>query len=114
RAGGGGLPGDAGEPLLAGGGGAGPRPMTAAFIHFGGTDEVLEQEGPEALADTLEQLIGTVQRVSREHQVSFFETDIAPNGGKIMLMAGGAASLGNDEETGRPAARGGVPGRGPL
>ena len=39
-----------------------------------------------------------MQRVAHEHQVAFFETDIAPNGGKIMLMAGAPRSTGNDEE----------------
>ena len=35
---------------------------------------------------------------AHEHQVAFFETDIAPSGGKVMLMAGAPRSTGNDEE----------------
>ena len=37
-------------------------------------------------------------RAAHEHQVAFFETDIAPSGGKMMLMAGAPRSTGNDEE----------------
>jgi class 3 adenylate cyclase/tetratricopeptide (TPR) repeat protein len=92
------LPIDIREHLLAGGGEAEHRPMTPAFIHFMGADELLATQGSEVLADALELVLGTVQRAAYEHQVAFFETDIASNGGKIMLMAGAPRSAGNDEE----------------
>ena len=92
------LPVDIREHLLAGGTEAEHRPMTPAFIHFMGADELLATQGPEALADALELVLGTVQRAAFEHQVAFFETDIATSGGKIMLMAGAPRSAGNDEE----------------
>src|SRR5207247_641757 len=72
--------------LLAGGE-AEHRPVTAAFIEFAGTDELLAAEGPDAVADALEECIGTVQRATARHQVTFFETDISLGGGKIMLVA---------------------------
>jgi class 3 adenylate cyclase/tetratricopeptide (TPR) repeat protein len=102
------------EYLLAGGGEAEHRPMTAAFIHFLGCDEMLTRDGPDTLADALEQCLGTVQRVAYEHQVTFFETDIAPDGGKVMLMAGAPTSSGNDEERMLRALRAIVDEGGPL
>ena len=86
------------EHLLAGGGEAEHRPMTSAFIHFMGADEMLAEQGPDALADALDAVIRIVDRAAHEHQVAFFETDIAPSGGKVMLMAGAPRSTGNDEE----------------
>jgi len=86
------------EHLLAGGGEAEHRPMTPAFIHFMGADEMLAEQGPEALADALDAVIRIIARAAHEHQVAFFETDIAPSGGKVMLMAGAPRSTGNDEE----------------
>ena len=86
------------EHLLAGGGEAEHRPMTSAFIHFMGADEMLAEQGPDALADALDAVIRIVERAAHEHQVAFFETDIAPSGGKVMLMAGAPRSTGNDEE----------------
>jgi class 3 adenylate cyclase/tetratricopeptide (TPR) repeat protein len=86
------------EHLLAGGGEAEHRPMTPAFIHFMGADEMLATKGPDALADALDAVIRTVQHAAHEHQVAFFETDIAPSGGKVMLMGGAPRSTGNDEE----------------
>jgi tetratricopeptide (TPR) repeat protein len=54
-----------------------------------------------------------VQEAAFEHDVTFFETDISANGGKVMLVAGAPQSSGNDEEkilrTGRAILeRGGV------
>ena len=92
------LPLDIGEHLIAGGGEAEHRPMTPAFIHFMGADELLAEEGPDALAGALDFVMRSVQRAAHDHQVTFFETDIAPSGGKVMLMAGAPRSSGNDEE----------------
>ncbi|HZR93488.1 MAG TPA: adenylate/guanylate cyclase domain-containing protein [Gaiellaceae bacterium] len=108
------LPVEVREHILAGGGEAEHRPMTAAFVHFTGTDELLERDGPEAVADALEACIGCVQRVAHEHRVSFFETDVAANGGKIMLMAGAPRSAGDDEERMLRAMRAILEAGGPL
>ena len=86
------------EHLLAGDSEAEHRPLTIAFIHFGGTDTLLVRDGPDALADALEQCLGRVQRISHEHGVAFFDTDIAADGGKIILIAGAPRSSGSDEE----------------
>jgi class 3 adenylate cyclase/tetratricopeptide (TPR) repeat protein len=92
------LPIEVREHLLAGGGEAEHRLLTPAFIHFMGADELLANEGPDALADALDIVMRTVQRAAYELQVAFFETDIAASGGKVMLMGGAPRSTGRDEE----------------
>ncbi len=92
------VPIDIREHLLAGASEAEHRPLTAAFVHFGDADGLLARAGPEALAGALEQCLGVVQRTVREHGVAFFDTDIAANGGKIILIAGAPRSSGNEEE----------------
>ena len=84
--------------LIDGGGEAEHRPLTIAFIGFGGTDELLASEGPEAVADALEQCLDTVEGIALEHKVAFFDTDVAAGGGKMMLVSGAPTSSGNDEE----------------
>src|SRR5439155_10681180 len=86
------------QHLLGGGGEPEHRPMTAAFIHFMGADELLAREGPEVLADALETTLSRVEEIAEEYQVAFFDTDIYSSGGKIMLMAGAPRSTGSDEE----------------
>jgi class 3 adenylate cyclase/tetratricopeptide (TPR) repeat protein len=86
------------EHLVAGGGEPEHRPLTAAFIHFMGADELLASEGPEALAAALDTTISTVERIALDHGVAFFDTDIYQSGGKVMLMGGAPASTGADEE----------------
>ena len=94
------------DHLLAGGGEPEHRPLTAAFIHFMGADEMLAGEGPEALGDALKTTISTVERIALDHGVAFFDTDIYQSGGKIMLMAGAPTSTGADEERMLRAMRG--------
>ena len=38
------------------------RNVTVAFLKFGGTDEIIEHEGPEAAAEALGELVGDVQQ----------------------------------------------------
>jgi class 3 adenylate cyclase/tetratricopeptide (TPR) repeat protein len=102
------------EHLLAGGGEAEHRTLTAAFIQFTGADDMLVREGPKALSAALAQCVGTVQRICSEHGVAFFETDIAPGGGKIMLIAGAPTTSGNDEERMLRALRAIIDAAGPL
>ena len=92
------LPVDIRQHLAAGGGEPEHRPMTAAFIHFMGVDDLLEREAPTVVADALEETLSTVEEIAHAHQVAFFDTDIYSSGGKIMLMAGAPRSTGADEE----------------
>ena len=84
--------------LLSGGEDPEHRQATVAFLHFDGTDELLEREGPEYVADALDELVADVQRAADEHEVTFLGTDIDHDGGKIILVAGVPRAMGDDEE----------------
>ncbi len=74
------------------------RLITVAFVQFSGTDELLLSAGPTVLADALDEVVRNVQRACADHDVTFFETDINRDGGKIMLTAGAPRSADHDEE----------------
>lgn len=72
------------------------RVAAAAFIRFSGTDALVEQDGPEALTTAVDELVRTIQEATTRHGVSFHETDIDVDGGKVMLVAGAPQSSGDD------------------
>jgi class 3 adenylate cyclase len=74
------------------------RQVAVAFIRFTGTDALLARDGPASTAAALQQLVETVQAAADEHHVSFLETDIDRDGGRIILVAGAPQSAGDDEE----------------
>ncbi len=84
--------------LLGGGGEPEHRTVTVGFVQFSGTDELLAAEGPAALADALDETVRNVQEACGRHGVTFFETDINRDGGKIMLVAGAPVSGGHNEQ----------------
>ena len=93
------------DHLLAGSGEPEHRTIAVAFVQFSGTDALLERSGPEALATALDLVIRNVQEATATHGVTFFETDINRDGGKIMLTAGAPRSLGHEEDRMMRAAR---------
>ncbi len=74
------------------------RPVTVAFVGFSGSDAVVREQGPEAMAEAVDHVVRTVQHACREHQVTFLESDLDRDGGKILLVAGAPRSAGGDEE----------------
>jgi class 3 adenylate cyclase/tetratricopeptide (TPR) repeat protein len=74
------------------------RTVAVAFVQFAGTDALTEAAGAAAVAEALDQCVRTVQRATEDHGVTFFETDLDKDGGKIMLVAGAPRSNGHDEE----------------
>ena len=74
------------------------RLITVAFVQFSGTDDLLTSSGPSALAEALDHVVRNVQHACADHGVTFFETDINRDGGKIMLTAGAPRSADHDEE----------------
>jgi class 3 adenylate cyclase/tetratricopeptide (TPR) repeat protein len=84
--------------LVEGGGEAEHRPLTIAFVHFSGTDELLATGDTDAASEALEQCLDAVEGIALEHRIAFFDTDVATGGGKIMLVSGAPTSGGNDEE----------------
>ncbi|HEX4529105.1 MAG TPA: adenylate/guanylate cyclase domain-containing protein [Acidimicrobiia bacterium] len=73
------------------------RLVTVAFVHYSGTDAMLEQLGAGRVAAALEQLIVVVQRAADRQNVAFLGTDIDADGGKIILTAGAPTTSGDDE-----------------
>ncbi len=74
--------------VLAGGGTSEHRPVTIAFIHFDGTDALIEQQGPDATAEALHRLVSVVEAAIEEQGVAFLASDVDADGGKLILTAG--------------------------
>ncbi|MDX6669322.1 MAG: hypothetical protein QOK04_2702, partial [Solirubrobacteraceae bacterium] len=74
------------------------RQATVAFVHFDGTDALIEDDGPDAAAEALEELLRVTQLAAAEHGVCVFESDIDSDGGKLILVAGVPGTAGDDEE----------------
>lgn len=72
------------------------RRVTVAFVHFDGTDEIIEQDAPEA-ARRLDALVTAAQHSAEHHEITFLATDIDRDGGKIILAAGAPSASGDDE-----------------
>lgn len=73
------------------------RPAAIAFIHYGEFDKLVAAD-PEHAATVLDALVTTVQECADAHEVTFLATDIAADGGKIILAAGVPDTAGNNEE----------------
>jgi predicted ATPase/class 3 adenylate cyclase len=74
------------------------RPAAVAFLHFQGVDDLIYSDGAESAAERLDALIRAVQEAVDERAVTFMATDIATNGGKVILTAGVPMTTGRDEE----------------
>jgi class 3 adenylate cyclase/tetratricopeptide (TPR) repeat protein len=74
------------------------RSAAVAFIHFAGIDDVIATEGPDAAAAALDGLVRTIQFAVEAHGVTFLESDIDRDGGKIILVSGAPQTFGDDEE----------------
>ncbi|MGZ8571059.1 MAG: adenylate/guanylate cyclase domain-containing protein [Actinomycetota bacterium] len=86
------------ETIVAGAGEPEHRQVAVAFVHFDGTDRLLERAGPEGLAEELDALVRRVQDAADEFAVSFLGSDVDANGGKLILAAGAPRAVGEDEE----------------
>lgn len=84
--------------LLVAGGGSEHRPISVGFVRFSGTDQLLRSGGPDATAAALDDCVRNIQYAAAEHEITFLESDIDRDGGKIMLVAGAPRSRGHDEE----------------
>ena len=84
--------------VMGGGGASEHRPVTIAFVHFDGTDALIEQHGPQAVAEALHRLVSVVEAATEEQGVSFLASDVDLDGGKLILTAGAPKVTGDDEE----------------
>jgi class 3 adenylate cyclase/tetratricopeptide (TPR) repeat protein len=74
------------------------RNAAIGFVRFAGIDDVIRTEGPAAAAEALDLLVRTVQAAADDHDVTFLESDVDRDGGRIVLVAGAPQTFGNDEE----------------
>lgn len=74
------------------------RPATVAFINFKQLDTLIDADGADAAAWRLDELVRAVQEAVDHRGVTFLATDIAADGGKIILTAGVPSTTGHDEE----------------
>ena len=74
------------------------RPAAVAFLHYHGVDDVIVRDGAEVAAEQLDSLIRSVQAAVDERAITFLATDIATNGGKVIVTAGVPTTTGRDEE----------------
>ncbi len=73
------------------------RVATIAFVRFSGTDAVLAQEGPQALAELLHELVSTVEAALEAEGVTLLATDLDTDGGKFFLGSGVPSRRTDDE-----------------
>ncbi len=74
------------------------RTITAAFIDMMDTDRLLDELGPQALAEGLDARIRSIQESALRYEVPFYETDVGKSSVKALLTAGAPSSTGHDEE----------------
>ena len=64
------------------------RPIAVAFVQFSGTDALLTEAGPDAVAAALDECVRNVQHAARKYEVTFLESDINRDGGKSESRGG--------------------------
>lgn len=74
------------------------RQVTAAFVKFSGTDALLATDGQEAVLERLDALGTVVGEQCDRLGITWLESDIDVDGGKLYLTAGAPSSTGTDEE----------------
>jgi class 3 adenylate cyclase/tetratricopeptide (TPR) repeat protein/ABC-type cobalamin transport system ATPase subunit len=81
------------DHLVSGGGIGEHRQVTVAFLEFSGVSKLRGDSGDAAVDDALQHLVDVAQESCHRNIVSFHETDISADGGKIMLVAGAPRGL---------------------
>jgi class 3 adenylate cyclase/tetratricopeptide (TPR) repeat protein len=74
------------------------RTVAVAFLRFDGTDTVLAEDGAEVLTAAVDEVLRNVQQATAAHDVSFLDTDVDTDGGKILLVGGAPRSAGDDTD----------------
>jgi class 3 adenylate cyclase/tetratricopeptide (TPR) repeat protein len=74
------------------------RTVAVAFLRFDGTDTILAEDGAEVLTTAVDEVLRNVQEAAAAHDVSFLDTDVDVNGGKILLIGGAPRSAGDDTD----------------
>ena len=73
------------------------RIASVAFVRIAGTDDLIANEGPEAVATALDQVVTVVQEAADSEGVTFLASDINDDGCKIILTTGVPSTQADDE-----------------
>ena len=74
------------------------RSASTAFLRAGGVDDLIADEGIQAAAAALHELVVDVQEAAAAQQICFLASDIDVNGVRILLTAGAPRVVGDDED----------------
>jgi class 3 adenylate cyclase/tetratricopeptide (TPR) repeat protein len=72
------------------------RSVAVCFVEFSGVDALRESSGLTATTLAVERVVSACQRAATRHDVTFLASDIYPDGGKVILVAGAPRSAGDD------------------
>ncbi len=73
------------------------RVACIAFVRFSGTDAILKNDGPDALANALHSTIGSAQEIFDDEGITLLTIDIDSDGGKLFLSSGVPVATEDDE-----------------
>jgi class 3 adenylate cyclase/tetratricopeptide (TPR) repeat protein len=74
------------------------RTVAVAFLRFDGTDTLLAEEGADVVTAAVDEVLRNVHEATAAHEVSFLDSDVDVNGGKILLVGGAPISAGDDTD----------------
>lgn len=74
------------------------RRACVAFLQFKGTNALIAEEGIDAAAAAVHELVTEVQAAADAWEVCFLDSDVDADGGKLLLTAGAPRVVGDDEE----------------
>lgn len=74
------------------------RHAAIAFVRYSGVDEIVSTEGAASAVEAIDVLATTLQGAADEHGVTFLESDVDRDGGRIILVSGAPQTFGDDEE----------------
>src|SRR5262249_44543706 len=72
------------------------RVASVGFVKFKGVDAVMANEGAEAVAKGLEEIVSVTQDAAAGEGVAFLASDIDEDGGKLILVSGVPANQADD------------------
>ena len=73
------------------------RIATMGFFKFKGTDQRLESDGPDGLADALHQTLNIAQAAFEVEDIALLYVDVDANGGKLFCSSGVPLTSEDDE-----------------
>ena len=74
------------------------RTVSVAFVKFAGSDELMADQGAEALASALDGIVTATAEACRDWGIALVATDVDENGGKLILSAGTPVASPDDDD----------------